>query len=210
LSIEFNCSCGRALRVRDESLRGRKVKCPACGTLADVPGEPPPPAQEGPSPVADAPAPSSPREGGRKRRRRPRRRGRRGGQKPQNAPAEGDGRADQGHARPPQEQRQGDRPPQEQRQGDRPPQEQRQGDRPPRRKRRPRNRNRRNRQSGPRTDRNGRRRLQPQERQPVEVGGGIPAGPLKPPPEPPAPAQAPEEKKTAGPISSFFKRLFGR
>jgi hypothetical protein len=175
LIIEFDCSCGRALRVRDESLRGRKVKCPACGVLADVPGEPPSSQNQTPPPPP----------GGKRRRRRPRRRGRRGGGQ------------------------KGDAAPVDARQEDRGADDQGEGDRPPRRKRRSRKRSsRRNRQGGgPRRDRDGRRRLQPQERQPVEVGGGIPAGTVKPPPEEPKP---PAKEAPAGPVTSFFKRLFGR
>ncbi len=202
LTIEFDCSCGRALRVRDESLRGRKVKCPACGLLADVPGEPPAPRND------SAPPPPEP---GRRRKRRPRRRGRRragqnadpppseaGAQKP--APGRSEGRA-QGRA--PDDSRQGDRPP---------------------RKRRPRRRpDRTNRHGGARRrDADGRRRLQPQEQQPVEIGGGIPPGRVKPPREtaerastveretPEGPASTVEKETPEGPVSSFFKRLFGR
>ena len=39
MSILFNCTCGRPLRIRDENLRGQKVKCPACDALVIVPGD---------------------------------------------------------------------------------------------------------------------------------------------------------------------------
>ena len=36
MPIEFDCPCGKALRVADEHA-GRKVKCPACGVVGYVP-----------------------------------------------------------------------------------------------------------------------------------------------------------------------------
>jgi hypothetical protein len=134
LSIEFPCSCGRALRVRDESLRGRKVKCPACGALTEVPGAPP--SQGGQKRNSAA---KGARRGGRRRKK--------------NGQGAGKRRAK-------------------------------------------------------RRDRNG--RLQPQERQPVEVGGGLPPSSESGRPAEPA-TKAPEPQQPAqGPVTSFFKRLFGR
>ncbi len=36
MAIEFSCRCGRTLRVKDEHA-GRRVKCPGCGSVAQVP-----------------------------------------------------------------------------------------------------------------------------------------------------------------------------
>lgn len=36
MPIEFNCTCGRRLRVAEEHA-GRRVKCPGCTTIANVP-----------------------------------------------------------------------------------------------------------------------------------------------------------------------------
>lgn len=56
MPIEFDCPCGKALRVADE-YAGRKVKCPACGAVGFVP-EPEPQFEvvedEPPSPPAKA------------------------------------------------------------------------------------------------------------------------------------------------------------
>jgi len=41
MTIEFRCACGKMLSVPDDAA-GRKAKCPNCGALRDVPGEPPP------------------------------------------------------------------------------------------------------------------------------------------------------------------------
>src|SRR5262245_8398740 len=34
--VEFNCSCGRKLRVREE-FAGKKGQCPSCGQTLDIP-----------------------------------------------------------------------------------------------------------------------------------------------------------------------------
>lgn len=40
MSIEFRClTCGKLLRVADESA-GKKSRCPECGNIQDIPGEP--------------------------------------------------------------------------------------------------------------------------------------------------------------------------
>jgi hypothetical protein len=144
LSIEFSCSCGRALRVRDESLRGRKVRCPACGALTDVPGAPP--SQRGQN--RNSGGTGAPRGGRRRRKRRPRKR---------SSQKNGQGGG----------------------------------------KRRAR-----------RSDRTG--RLQPQERQPVEVGGGLPPSSGSSRPAEPAKKAGEVEQPAQGPVRSFFKRLFGK
>ncbi len=64
MPIEMNCTgCGQTLRVGDEHA-GKKARCPACGTIAEVPwsGDPYPAAEaqlveEPSSPFAAAPAP---------------------------------------------------------------------------------------------------------------------------------------------------------
>ncbi len=45
--IEFPCSCGKTLAVGEE-LAGKRARCPACGQVADVPGD-------GPAPFPGAP-----------------------------------------------------------------------------------------------------------------------------------------------------------
>jgi uncharacterized protein YxjI len=42
MPVQFACSCGKQLRVRDE-LTGKKVKCPGCGAVLTVEGTAPPP-----------------------------------------------------------------------------------------------------------------------------------------------------------------------
>ncbi len=37
MPIKVDCSCGKSLKVRDEAA-GKRVKCPGCGTLIEVPG----------------------------------------------------------------------------------------------------------------------------------------------------------------------------
>lgn len=36
MPIAFNCTCGKALRVPDETA-GRRAKCPSCGAVVQVP-----------------------------------------------------------------------------------------------------------------------------------------------------------------------------
>jgi hypothetical protein len=38
MPIEVSCECGRTLRAKDEAA-GRKVRCPACGAIIEVPAE---------------------------------------------------------------------------------------------------------------------------------------------------------------------------
>ena len=38
MPIEVGCSCGRGLKVQDQAA-GQRVKCPACGSIVQVPGQ---------------------------------------------------------------------------------------------------------------------------------------------------------------------------
>jgi hypothetical protein len=40
MPIQFNCPCGKMLRVPDE-FAGRRAKCPGCAALVDIPGPDP-------------------------------------------------------------------------------------------------------------------------------------------------------------------------
>ena len=62
MSIAISCDCGKAMRVND-SLAGKKVKCPACGAILKVS-----PAEDGiiAEPVAKCPAKAVPQKGGNK------------------------------------------------------------------------------------------------------------------------------------------------
>src|SRR5262245_14748728 len=70
MPISFGChQCGKQLQARDE-FRGRRLKCPGCGTILTIPGggaaatpAPPPPVPTLPEPqpeVKRAPAPPPP------------------------------------------------------------------------------------------------------------------------------------------------------
>lgn len=52
MPIAFNCTCGKTLRVPDESA-GRRAKCPACGAVVQVPA----PEQEPEFEVVEEPPP---------------------------------------------------------------------------------------------------------------------------------------------------------
>jgi len=41
MSIKLTCDCGRTMEVRDK-YAGRRAKCPACGKIVAIPGEPEP------------------------------------------------------------------------------------------------------------------------------------------------------------------------
>ncbi len=61
MAINVTCRCGKKLAVRDE-LAGRKGKCPACGSVLEIPALPsagsPPPAPAAPPPARPAPKPA--------------------------------------------------------------------------------------------------------------------------------------------------------
>lgn len=74
MPISFDCPCGKALRVQDQ-LAGKKVKCPICGEILDVPTaaapkdevvfdeiapEPRPPKTAAPLPPASSPSAQMP------------------------------------------------------------------------------------------------------------------------------------------------------
>lgn len=61
MAINVTCRCGKKLAVRDE-LAGRKGKCPACGSVLEIPALPsagsPPPVPAAPPPARPAPKPA--------------------------------------------------------------------------------------------------------------------------------------------------------
>jgi hypothetical protein len=67
--IAFDCTCGKTLRVPDNSA-GKRAKCPACGAVVSVPGPEPefeiveePPEQPTAAPAPKPPDSSKPRPG---------------------------------------------------------------------------------------------------------------------------------------------------
>src|SRR5690349_12795753 len=56
MPLLVQCPCGQRLNVRDED-RGKRVRCPSCGTVLQLPASAPPPA---PPPSQPAPPISRP------------------------------------------------------------------------------------------------------------------------------------------------------